>query len=378
MLFLNKKKLPDDINQLFRDYLYFVRKLCCNRIDHHNQKFDQLQFVEHHHGKFLDLLSTDPKIPNKEYLIWKNDLEHGLFHGLIVGFWWFVFENPNLQYLEYGYKNYTYETILYDSLFHDFYKCIYRTETDHDKKVIKYFTNLNNKTYNHANPNKINGLVIGDRIELHRYPDANEWIVQDKLGDFFTNHYDLISEFYKILRPALQEIYSNIDEVWISHGSEDKNLMANNQNGLFEGHKVFYPEYYWMVDKTDKKYIPINMDFMPLTNCHVHTFLSDCPHWNFNKKSLPEEFCVGIMTKKKIIDLNNDIKSAPKTTIGRDHAFVYLNNPIKIEDWIFTYANKKSLNVLSNYEMAIEFNCINDFYSTIKLLLSRIESLKIR
>jgi len=271
---------------------------------------------------------------------------------------------------------------------------------EHDKNVHFYFSNFDPVTYSHSNPSKKddnNSIIIGDRIELHRYADCQKWINENKFPlDFFTKNYNLIQTFYQHLRPSLQEIYINLEDVWITHGSENKNNIAIKQNLPFECHKNNYPEFYWFAEDNLKfqdqksleagkrlcpeysKYVSVNIDFLPLENCHIHTFLSDCPHWDFHQSFPSKNYCVGMISKNKLLKTGNDLVPAPPTTVGRDHPFMVIKNPIPTTEWIFIYDTDESLEVISfEKNKLIKYKTVNDFYKTIKILMSRIECLKV-
>lgn len=378
---VNNKNYDQQIistNNLLYQYLCFIEALCCSRCwrDSVNRKD-----VWHAPGGFLYLLGQNPKINKENFTSWQNDLDHGFFHGFCVGFWAFVQQLPEKPIIDsviifqgkipVSEKNLDVEKIFYSCFFHDYLKCIGQIN-EHDKNLEKIFQMCTPNTYFHENPLEQNNqdfLIVADRIELNRYEDKS-WIDSKILNtsNFIKNKKELINLFYTHLRPCIKEIYSNLNNLWISHTSE--NMYTNIHNI----HEKFYPEYYWAVkdetskfygfDEMDQKYASINMDYLPLTNCH--------------KDILNMDSIVGLITKNNLINSGVSINHSPKSIIGRDHAFMLLKKQIPIENWIFAYVQNKNLKYINTKKnKIISFENVNKFYSICRLLLGKIEGLKV-
>ena len=366
------------VNNLLHRYLCFIEALCCSRCwrDSVGRKD-----VWHAPGGFLYLLGQNPKISQENLAFWKTDLEHGLFHGFCVGFWIFAQQLSEKELVDsvisfqgpfpVSEKTLHVEKMFYSCFFHDYLKCIGHIEK-HDVNLEKIFPMCPPNTYFHENPSEQNNedfLIVADRIELNRYEDKS-WIDAKILNTskFIKNKKKLINLFYTHVRPCLKKIYSNLGELWISHTSE--NMYTN----IHKVHENFYPEYYWSVrektsevygfDETDEKYASINMDYLPLTNCH--------------KDILNMNSVFGLITKNDLINIGVSINHSPKSIIGRDHAFMVLHKKIPINNWIFSYTNEKNLNYINvKKNKIISFDNVNKFYSITRLLLGKIEGLKV-
>jgi len=132
------------------------------------------------------LLSQD--IPRDYINRWILDTEHGLLHGFLVGY--FAFENAKNR------GDYLIELVA-SSLVHDFYRC-HADKYSHDEKLAFDFVDLLPDTYTHRNPSEETDLIVGDRIELRRYPDWKEWSAMD-----ITKYKDgpELDYFYRKVRP---------------------------------------------------------------------------------------------------------------------------------------------------------------------------------
>jgi len=111
-------------------------------------------------------------------------------------------------------------------MLHDFLKANGLPHEDHDKLLINYFPGLLGETYTHSNPpqkdiEKL--LVIGDRLELRRFPDYQSWVdarydaTCQTLNDKQTWQ---LGFFYQKIRPALKYLYQNRNKIFIRHGLE--------------------------------------------------------------------------------------------------------------------------------------------------------------
>jgi hypothetical protein len=367
-----------ELNDLFYRYLCFIELLCCSRCwSINNDKKD----VWHSPGGLLYLLGQNPKINKKDFLFWKNDIDHGFFHGFCVGFWTFMQQLPENSIIDsivcfqaetpVAKKDLQIEKIFYSCFFHDYLKCIGQP-IKHDQNLEKIFPMCVSGTYFHENPSEQyneNFLIVSDRIELNRYEDKS-WIDYNKLctSTFIKNNKIFIDLFYKNIRPCLKEIYFNLQSLWISHTSE------NMFTKIHKVHKSFYPEYYWQVkeesfkfykfNKFEQLYASINMDYLPLTNCH--------------KDILYMDSIVGLITKDNLIKNGVSITHSPDCIVGRDHAFMVLKNQVPISEWIFCYIENKNLKYINTKKnKIISFNNVNKFYSICKLLLGKIEGLKV-
>lgn len=367
------------INNLFYDFLDFLESLLCHccYVWHNNLNSKQL----HHMGGFLYLLSKNPKISYDQFQSFNKDIEHGFLHGICTAFWSYAQnENKKLLYNKIagsqGFKpvwekDLSEEAIYYSCLFHDFMKTINEND-QHDQKLQNFFPLCIQETYRHEKPfltDNNNTLIVSDRIELFRY-NNNEWINKDTLASskFYIQNQELVASFYKHLRQCLEYIYVNLDQLWLSHTSE------NMYTKTYDLHKDHYPSYYWIAkDETSKtygfdedveKYVSVNMDYLPLSNCHYGI--------------IHMHSIVGLITKKDFVSYGNEIRHTPKSVNGRDHAFMYINQKIPINDWIFCYVEDKELRYIDFDEAnVISYKNVNKFYKIVRMLKGKIEGLKV-
>ena len=93
------KEVTDfDVDEKFSSYLDFIDYVFCPR-GWYESIDDKKNW--HHSGGFSFLLNKGKKISQEEFLSWKNDIEHGFFHGFLVGFWIFCqSRNDLIKHLE--------------------------------------------------------------------------------------------------------------------------------------------------------------------------------------------------------------------------------------------------------------------------------------
>jgi hypothetical protein len=121
---------------------------------------------------------------------WVCDEYHGLFHSSLVAF--FAWQNSDDS---------NFEKLMASCLLHDFVKST-ADSRNHDQRLKEYFPELTPDVYTHANPSEETPLVIGDRIELRRYDDWNQWVNIDIKK--YTKE-DEIVDFYKNIRPHIHK-----------------------------------------------------------------------------------------------------------------------------------------------------------------------------
>lgn len=390
---INFKKYKNNIilvNELFLEYLKFVTALCCKRCwtvkynkNNHNGEH------RHHQGAILYLLAQEPKISNSQFQAFLGDTEHGLFHGICAGFWVFLQHNKSDLFdkiftmqtkLRVSQKANQVEKLFYSVFFHDFHRCVF-DDSAHDQKLELTFPLCDPATYSHSNPPEKyqnHSLITADRIELNRYEDKS-WIDQKKLNKnlFIRQNNYLIQFFYNNLMPALRNLYINLDSLWIKHRSEDIFV----HDGKFQ-HLTQFPEKYWEPREADisgtakkgrkltdfeKKHASIDIDYLPLINCHEHTV-----KWI-------RSGIMGMMTKDDVKKAGCKILVSPDSTFGRDHPFLVMDEKITLDKWIFCYGKNEELDSINAIgQKIVSANVVNAFYATTKLLQGRIEGFKVQ
>jgi hypothetical protein len=131
---------------------------------------------------------------------WHSCLEHGSFHGLMTAFCAFVLSPEPAC-----------ERLLVSCLLHDFARTFGPVE-GHDARLADYFPGLLPETYDHSAPKRLSTLVRADRLELQRYPDHREWLIDSMLAPCADeDQWPLIHAFYGIVRPALARLVTHRD-----------------------------------------------------------------------------------------------------------------------------------------------------------------------
>ncbi len=172
----------------------------------------------HHSGIINNYLRSSRMI--KDHLnIFFNDINHGYFHGLMTAFIAFIMLKDK--------DKADFERIFSSCLLHDFVKAIEGSESKrHDERLSEYFPEFIEETYGHkirANEYQYSPIVLADRIELMRYSNYQEWT--DERLTRALNHISpedrrLIQLFYETVRPALRDLYTNRNSIWIKHGND--------------------------------------------------------------------------------------------------------------------------------------------------------------
>ena len=343
-----------EIEDILYNYLNIFSSMICGRCFH----------ISHHECTFNNLIDSIKTFDKKYIDNWFNDIEHGFIHGIFVGFIAFYYDQyvlnnkgitnfkekewrENIEYINKNIMNY-----LCSSLLHDFLKCNGYSQNKHDNELINFFPKLLTETYNHSTPKKeeeIKLLIIGDRTELRRYTDYNDWKKEELL-----EHENLLNIeqkvsldiFYDIIRPALLYFYENRNETFIRHGLEKVNKMEKeiDENTYFplinsysnlEEHKVYYKKKEIPISSdSNKNSYAIEIGNIPFAdyfweekqnhhgwNCMNH----DMNHnWNNIK---------GIISNKDFKKHNGKIIYSNH----RDH--LYASSEIIIKDWTFIHKN---------------------------------------
>ncbi len=205
----------------------------------------------HSAGMLQKIFTSGPYIKRQDINNWLMDTEHGLLHGLSVAFFALLFKHQGkFKYFADD------ETLIASCLVHDFIRCQKTTHDRHDENLTQLFSSLDPETYVHKHPNnESHPLIVGDRIELMRYKDHKGWVDQDVLKKYFLT--PDISEmaycFYRFIRPALEKIFQGRHDIWLRHGVEKDNILANanfqgdNPRGKVEviEEDGIFPARYW-------------------------------------------------------------------------------------------------------------------------------------
>jgi hypothetical protein len=373
------------IDAKWYDYIDFIELILCKRCW---RETHALGPPYHHHGGIFYLLSQEPKISDQELTLWENDLEHGLLHGLIVGFFAFLLNDQkaminsvcedgspytlarkgNKVTKNYLQKPLNYERGFLSWLFHDFMRS-QNIHKDHDIFLREKFDFFDETTYHHSNPlaeeEGNHPLIAADRLELMRYNNYTEWcnltLLQPyikKIGKAF------IEIFYTNFRPALYKIIKNRLDIWLSHVVEP----PIESNYVFT-HQDMYPKHHWCAidpgleqyqTTETNQYFSVNVGKLPFERCLAHT-----------KKGL-----TGLISLPALKTNNASIKSAPLSTWGRDHPFIFKNKDIPASEWLFVYHQNSDLNHYNSKTYLMHAQTLNRTCKVIEDLLCKIKILK--
>lgn len=338
------------------EYIDFLHMLICKRCWRAVHKLGK---PYHHRGGFIHLISQI-KIDESVFLAWLRDQEHGLLHGLHVGFFAYATrsEQEKKEIKEQVLVNYSPFTVAqtkqkpkncHDSdlsaeaafigyLFHDLLKCQGKP-SEHDEELKQVIPFLGDEVYRHSKPQVITDpIIVADRIELMRFADFPEWrdpkkcrIGQELYGD------ELLKHYYRHIRPCVEKLLADLDSVWFSHVMEAKNGRGHNH----------YPVGSWlpMDSGLEHKATPDNKDAFSVNhgrlpvegNCHVHTANA--------QRNLGLPSIMGMISNRNVREFAT-IEPAPPSCWGRDHLFLKIKQPIPWSNWLFIYDNINDLDLI--------------------------------
>ncbi|MEI8270935.1 MAG: hypothetical protein WCG45_06240, partial [bacterium] len=168
---------------------------------------------------------------------------------------------------------------------------------------------------------------------------------------------DLINHFLKNIKPALEKLFKNRDEIWISHQSEI----------AFTEDATIYPKDHW-------NSVDDGFEWKEINKFSVYTgkLYEKCFHHSFHINS---NEIVGLTTVSLIKKYGCEIECAPHdTTWGRDHLFVLKKNDLPYEAWIMTYKHQTELNNLSKNAHIINADLFYRIYNTSENIINKIKT----
>jgi hypothetical protein len=325
----------EEISEIFIDFTKLFASYICSRCDRSAvSKLKEVggSPVSHHNGfinKFL--MGTQP---NKDRLDnYFHDLEHGFLHGFMTCFVAYYVNRLHSEIIPPNKILGVLDRVFATALLHDYLKTS-GEEAGHDKNLRSHFPYLLPEAYSHENPPKEHErthLVVADRVELMRFPDYKEWV--DKR---FYNILNALSEeeraplkfFYTHIRPALEYIYTNRNDIWIRHGIEVLEKRDYTKGAEFPPDDSFQAVMPYK-SRIVRNWYPIEHDSVPfikrlsgqqIWNCSTHGNYRTT--WNRLKGFIPFQV---------FHDLGGRIKSPER----RDH--LYAENKTPLSEWLFTY-----------------------------------------
>ena len=367
-----------------RDYFKLLRRLdvaldsltnlictrpCCNWNAHDEGpgpgNFQDVFWSHHSYIGLSKQIWKGKQLTEKEISLYENDIEHGVFHGISTFLATNIndpkignrlrkrardsfdsnFRKSNTDKYDHTIANDYYDNPTADEklatccLFHDMCKCIGFDQEHHDASLREYFPGLDEVVYSHTNPaqSDINHpLIKGDRLELLRYDNADDWVKSDTVfNNVEDDEKELLLFFYERVRPVLQKCFKFRNDRWVRHGIEDyirkydfnstmyPVLSSLENNGLFD----------LMVDPVEgESYWAVELAKGPLGSCitrkkhHLHQTI--CKQGHAGKAWDSWELLQGKIPLK---EYNQPLMSCKV----RDH--LYGNGQRPMSDWIFTH-----------------------------------------
>lgn len=319
------------------------------------------------------------KFPEARADRFENDVEHGVFHGLMTFLVACILDDSLAAKLSSHISQYNENTIrikhggefsksffedriktaktsfgviskdlkiIPSCLFHDSYKCIF-DEHDHAIKLRSYFPDLEESTYHHSNPDKSLSktlLVRSDRAELMRYKDHHKWVDYDKI--FCSTSDDIkrqIEVFYCKIRPVLEKAYEFRRERWIRHGIE-KEVLKYEFGPMYPSYIFGFDKNFVIGAETEKKeYWSVHLGLGPDFKC-------------FNNKSIhPWDKVQGKITLQEYKHFTGN-ELYPCSI--RDHLMA--KGSLPLNKWIFTHdsLNDAELSRLLESDLKMAYNSI--------------------
>jgi len=282
-------------------------------------------------------------ITQSQYSDWKNDLDHGLVHGLCTAYHaWAIAGGFDLvrQVVPacqstgsrmgkwYDAKDSLIEQTIYSCLFHDLLKCGVDEAFwgRHDARLKDVLPHCTPDTYNHATTEELTAMVQADRIELMRFPDYKDW-ADGRIEQAMIWDPPAYKEFYEITRPCIERMVEFHESVWYSHFPE------LNMKSL-----KTYPHRHWM---------PSDSDVEPPENESYHNCFSvNEDSMDFNEQKMHtgnrEQYLIGLIPKELVHSAGARVVVAPPSTNGRPHPMISYKDRIPLEKWIFVYLGDTS------------------------------------
>ena len=298
----------------------------------------------HHSGVINNYLRSSRMI--KDHLnIFFNDINHGYFHGVMTAFCAFIILKDK--------DKVDFERIFSSCLLHDFVKAIEGPKSkSHDERLGEYFPELIKETYGHkirANEYQYSPIVLADRIELMRYSNYQEWTderLTQALNHISPEDRRLIQLFYETVRPALRDLYTNRNSIWIKHGNDGQ----KNTPGPYSMEEVDlkwdivmsmqedddYPKTHWSKYQDPEAYC-IEQDTFPFgttSGRHEHLCKEKPAALSLGHCSCHAPQCPWGLVKG-YIDHENFTKKGGEIINSQMRDHLLAKAKIKMKDWIF-------------------------------------------
>ena len=385
---MNNQEKFEIFNDFLDQYIYYLCTRCCRP-----EKYSKLRNLApaqirancHHDGLILNCIIPKKELDHVYFNKFINDLEHGLFHGIMVAFVGYVLVRLHLKN---ALKEF--ECFFASATLHDFLKSNGYDQSTHDKSLKEFYTHLLPETYDHSTNGDYDLLLIaGDRIELRRYDDYLTWVDQryhKLISSLNPNLQQLLDFFYNVIRPTLKGIYNNRYALFIRHGIEHLEKVNYKTDVVYPP-----PGSYW---KLDKGY-PIELDRVPFGTDALPSDHDSkkVPTWTPERTNEPKRalsFCSNhsggrlhnFNTVKGLIPAHIFKKQGGKIIHSgmRDH--LYADSNIHPKNWTFLYQgvdaeNKQVKQLIENQYRVVPQETVILFFNLVKLFTDRLIALNI-
>lgn len=329
----------------------------------------------HNSGYLWEMMGHGPKLPREIIEAWIEDHEHGLLHGIFTAFaglYLAADKHPCITET-YGSNGHgmppTREArFLVASLLHDLARYVPDSLDDtHDALLFDLINGLPDATYRHHTPHPKDvdtPLVRGDRLELMRYDDWQDWVDTSIYDYLDATKRKMIDLFYGRLRPALLEAWAYRDDPWVRHGLEFPLKSSRVQ--------LYPPRWETWPRGEQNKDMPYCVEISELS--FDRAFLCSLDRW-----------CPTAITPLwRAIEAGGTVAPFPRCGYGgRDHAT--MDKPLPPKAWTLIYGPDP---LLSNSERRgfsdlyphmrgpLSFTLVHSFIATAKRLATMIRAMR--
>jgi len=386
-----------DMFEIFNDFLDQYIFYLCTRCCRHDKCHKLLKLVPsnrratcHHDGLILNFITPKKELDHVYHNKFLNDLEHGLFHGIMVAFAGYVLVrfDPKKNALK------DFECFFASATLHDFLKSNGFEQSTHDKALKEFYPHLLPETYDHStNDDYYKLLIAGDRIELRRYDDYLTWVDQryHKLISSLNSDLQQLLDFvYNVIRPTLKLFYGNRHALFIRHGIEHIGKIDYKTDVRYPP-----PGSFWELQKG----YPIELDRVPFGTDALPSDQASL----INKTWTPEEVTERLKNTKRCLSHCSNHSGGPlhnfNTVKGfitshifkkqggkilhsglRDH--LYADSNIHPRQWTFLYQgvdaeNKQVKQLIENKYRVVPQQTVILFFNLVKLFTDRLIALNI-
>lgn len=375
--FAELQKLNDD---RLEEFLLFLDLIVCRACWHARRGHVQRGVpAAHGLGGFMQSLEAC-KITSSQLKKWLADPKHGLTHGFCTTFFafhtltdfekerWQEKAEPSVKTAPVktdAHNEYDIERTVLACLIHDMIKSATAIDAGHDRELAQISTLLPKEAYCHSSPGETYAarpLIVGDRMDLLRYPDWSQWVDRQILEAPLARFgFDAALHFQKHIRPVLERITTDRNALWLAHSPETRWMDPGHIPLLRERH---YPGGHWM---QGSGHFSVSLGRLP-ANDNMSCLLHYAPSYNWT---------TGLIVARKLRTYGARLVSN-HPGVRREHPFVRKGRPIPIREWTFFYQDVNDLSKLSHDDICVvRRNNFNRFLQTTQRIADLMEALAV-